>query len=60
MKQMTKTNHPRVVLILEDGMRPDGLERADTPTKDNIIQHGTYTLQACTTFSSVTLPCHAS
>lgn len=60
MNQEKKNNHPRVVLILVDGMRPDGLQRADTPTMDSIIRHGIYTLQARTIFPSVTLPCHAS
>ena len=54
--------HPctRVVLILVDGMRPDGLEQADTPAMDAIMREGTYTLNAWTTFPTVTLPCHAS
>jgi predicted AlkP superfamily pyrophosphatase or phosphodiesterase len=60
MIQKIKYNHPRVVLILVDGMRPDGLGRSDTPTMDNFIQQGTYTLHARTTSPSVTLPCHAS
>ncbi len=58
MKQ--KSLHPRVVLFLVDGMRPDALMLANTPTMDAIMQQGTFTLKAQTTFPSVTLPCHAS
>jgi predicted AlkP superfamily pyrophosphatase or phosphodiesterase len=60
MSILRKSNHPRVVLVLVDGMRPDGLELANTPAMEKIMRHGTYTLHARTTFPSVTLPCHAS
>ena len=50
----------RVVLVLVDGMRPDGLEQADTPAMDTIMREGTCALNARTTYPSVTLPCHAS
>ncbi|MFN2233768.1 MAG: alkaline phosphatase family protein [Anaerolineales bacterium] len=60
MNSTQQSTHPRVVLILVDGMRPDGLELADTPNMDAIVHAGTFTLKAETTFPSVTLPCHTS
>lgn len=60
MNALQKSTQPRVVLFLVDGMRPDGLELANTPTMNDIMQQGTYTLKAQTTFPSVTLPCHFS
>ncbi len=60
MNDLQRSTQPRVVLFLVDGMRPDGLALADTPTMDNIMQQGTYSLKAQTTFPSVTLPCHTS
>jgi predicted AlkP superfamily pyrophosphatase or phosphodiesterase len=53
---MTQT----VVLFSVDGMRPDGMQRADTPTIDRLIAHGASTLTAQTVMPSVTLPCHTS
>lgn len=49
-----------VVLFCIDGMRPDGLTAAHTPTIDHLIAEGSYTLQAQTVMPSVTLPCHTS
>ena len=49
-----------VVLFLVDGMRPDGLQRADTPTMDHLIATGAHTMSARTVMPSITLPCHAS
>ena len=60
MNSTQHSTHHRVVLILVDGMRPDGLELAYTPNMDSIMQAGTFTLEAETTFPSVTLPCHTS
>lgn len=60
MNVIQNSIHPRVVLILVDGMRPDGLTRANTPAMDEIMQMGTFSLKAETTFPSITLPCHAS
>ena len=60
MRSLQESTHPRVVLFLVDGMRPDGLRTAHTPTMDAIMQQGTYTLKARTVSPSVTLPCHAS
>jgi predicted AlkP superfamily pyrophosphatase or phosphodiesterase len=47
----------KLVLFLVDGMRPDGLVTADTPTMDSIMATGSYTLQARTVMPSSTLPC---
>ena len=49
-----------VVLFLIDGMRPDGMQAAQTPTLDALLARGTHTLHAQTTMPSMTLPCHAS
>jgi predicted AlkP superfamily pyrophosphatase or phosphodiesterase len=53
------TNAP-VVLILVDGMRPDALMQADTPTIIRLLKKGTYTYGAQTVIPSVTLPCITS
>lgn len=50
----------RVVLILVDGMRPDAVLQADTPTMTRLIETGTSTLSARTVMPSMTLPCHMS
>jgi predicted AlkP superfamily pyrophosphatase or phosphodiesterase len=60
MNSMQQLTLPRVVLILVDGMRPDGLMMVDTPSMDAIMKSGNFTLEAETTFPTVTLPCHAS
>ncbi len=49
-----------VILILVDGMRPDGLQQATTPVLDRLIAEGSWTLQAKTVFPSISLPCIAS
>lgn len=49
-----------VVLFSVDGMRPDGMLQANTPTIDRLMAQGTYTLRARTVMPSVTLPCHTS
>ena len=51
---------PKVVLFSIDGMRPDGLQQADTPFFDSLMANGASTLQARTVMPSVTLPCHTS
>ena len=48
----------RVLLILVDGMRPDGLEQIEQVQK--MMQEGSYTWEAQTVYPSVTLPCHMS
>jgi len=49
-----------VALFVVDGLRPDALARADTPTMDRLMASGAHTLTARTVMPSVTLPCHAS
>lgn len=51
--------HP-VIFFSVDGMRPDGLQQADTPCIDHLIATGSWTLSARTVMPSVTLPCHTS
>jgi arylsulfatase A-like enzyme len=49
-----------VVIISIDGLRPDALELADTPTLDLLKARGAYSPNAQTVSLSVTLPSHAS
>jgi hypothetical protein len=49
-----------VVIISVDGLRPDALELADTPTLDSLIARGAYSNHAQTVYISETLPSHAS
>lgn len=49
-----------VVLFVIDGMRPDGLQQADTPHIDNVFQRGAYTYTARTVMPSGTLPAYTS
>lgn len=51
-------NH--VVIISIDGLRPDALAQADTPTFDNLQAQGAYQPQAQAVYPSVTLINHAS
>jgi predicted AlkP superfamily pyrophosphatase or phosphodiesterase len=60
MQSIQAPSHPQVILFLVDGMRPDGMQKAETPTMDRIMRRGSYSLNAQTTFPSVTLPCHTS
>lgn len=48
----------KVVLISVDGMRPDGLQQANTPRVDALIAAGRSTMTGRTVMPSVTLPCH--
>lgn len=48
----------KVLLILSDGMRPDGLE--GHPAVARLMREGSYILRARTVMPSVTLPCHMS
>jgi predicted AlkP superfamily pyrophosphatase or phosphodiesterase len=50
----------KIVLILVDGMRPDGLTQADTPTLKKLMAGGAYTLGAQSVLPSWTLPCITS
>jgi predicted AlkP superfamily pyrophosphatase or phosphodiesterase len=49
-----------VVIISIDGLRPDALELADTPTLDRLKSTGAYSPRAQTVSLSITLPSHAS
>ena len=49
-----------VLLFSLDGVRPDAIERATTPTLDRLKQQGAWTGRARTVMPSVTLPCHQS
>jgi predicted AlkP superfamily pyrophosphatase or phosphodiesterase len=50
----------KVILIIIDGCRPDGLQRADTPNIDRLIDAGVHTFTARTVTPSITLPAHFS
>ena len=50
----------RLLLFLVDGMRPDGLQRAQTPVIDDLMATGAWTLSARTVMPSITLPCIVS
>ena len=66
MPQPTPTATPEpaelkyVVLISIDGLRPDALEIADTPTLDALRAAGAYSAKAKSVLPSVTLVNHAS
>ncbi|MBN1220386.1 MAG: alkaline phosphatase family protein [Anaerolineae bacterium] len=49
-----------VVIISIDGLRPDALALAHTPTLDELIEQGAYSPAAQTIVQSFTLPSHAS
>ncbi|MBN1991991.1 MAG: alkaline phosphatase family protein [Anaerolineae bacterium] len=49
-----------VVLISIDGLRPDALALAHTPTLDELIKQGAFTPTGQTIVQSFTLPSHAS
>lgn len=50
----------KVMLVLLDGMRPDGMKKCSNPYVDELLGKSAYTLNAETVFPSVTLPCHFS
>jgi predicted AlkP superfamily pyrophosphatase or phosphodiesterase len=50
----------RALIISVDGLRPDLLTRAETPTIHNLIRSGSFTLWARTTAVAITLPSHMS
>ena len=49
-----------VLLFSLDGVRPDAIEQASTPTLDRLKREGAWTDRARTEMPSVTLPCHQS
>lgn len=50
----------KVVLILVDGLRPDGLLGCGNPFAEKLIAQSSHALDATTVYPSVTLPCHMS
>lgn len=50
----------KVVLVLVDGMRPDGVEQAAHPFLSEARKKGSYCFHSRTVMPSVTLPCHTS
>lgn len=54
------TTNQTVLLFSIDGMRPDGMMQADTPTMKRLMTEGTACLTARSVMPSVTLPCHTS
>ena len=50
----------RVVFVMIDGLRPDALDLADTPTLHAIMARGSRTLTGQSVMPSITLPCHMS
>lgn len=50
----------KVILILVDGMRPDGMMECGNLFAEKLLKKSTYCLKAQTVMPSVTLPCHMS
>ncbi|MGI5959768.1 MAG: alkaline phosphatase family protein [Massiliimalia sp.] len=50
----------KVVLVLIDGMRPDGVEQCGHPFLSDLRRESSWCFQAKTVMPSVTLPCHTS
>ena len=50
----------RVIVILVDGMRPDGLTQCGNPFVQTMLEKWAHSLSARTVMPSVTLPCHMS
>lgn len=50
----------KVILILVDGMRPDGMMQCGNPYVQELLAKSTYSLKTQTVMPSVTLPCHMS
>ena len=50
----------KIILVLVDGMRPDGMMQCGNPFAQKIVSESTYSLTAQTVIPSVTLPCHMS
>src|SRR5207237_285483 len=49
-----------VIIISEDGLRPDALLQANGTTHGRVMQEGAYSLQAMTIRHASTLPSHAA
>ena len=50
----------KVVLVLVDGLRPDGLLKCGNPFAQTLIEKSSHAPDAASVFPSVTLPCHMS
>ncbi len=50
----------KVIFIVIDGCRPDGIQAADTPCIDHLIERGAHTFTMQSVFPPVTLPAHVS
>jgi len=48
------------LIITIDGLRPDAIDKADTPNLDSLIKKGSYTHSAKTDQTAKTLPSHTS
>jgi hypothetical protein len=57
---LTSADIEHVVIISMDGVRPDAITAAETPTLDRLIAKGAYSPQAQTIDPSYTLPAHTS
>jgi len=53
-------NSKKVIVFLVDGMRPDGLESAQTPFLDQVPLRGAFTYNARSVMPTTTLPCITS
>lgn len=47
-----------VILVTLDGVRPDGIRQANTPTLDRLMAEGASTMTAQSVMPTMTLPCH--
>ena len=50
----------KVILVLVDGMRPDGMLGCGHPFSAELVSRSSHALDAQTVMPSVTLPCHMS
>jgi predicted AlkP superfamily pyrophosphatase or phosphodiesterase len=50
----------KVVFIMTDGLRPDAITEAVTPTLVHLMARASYALNARSVIPSITLPCHTS
>ena len=50
----------KVILVLIDGMRPDGMQQCGHPFAQKLVSISSHALDAQTVMPSVTLPCHMS
>ena len=50
----------KVLLVLFDGLRPEGVEGCSNPFLRELKKKATYTMTGSSVFPSITLPCHMS